>query len=84
MQGIPGLERFIDRLKPGMELDGRIVDVLNDNTVILRVWGNNILTETNHVFQKYDEVILHVRATQPQLVFHIQPVRGDNHGALYA
>ncbi len=84
MYGEPGLERFIDRLKPGMELAGRIIDVLNDNIIILRIWGNNILTETNHSFQKYDEVILHVQATHPKLVFRIQPVRQKKNGALYA
>ena len=85
LSAIPGLERFVDRLSPGMELNGRIVDILDDNILILRVWGNNILTESKYKFNKFDEVILQVQAVRPKLVFRIQPTRHqENNGAIYA
>ncbi len=84
MYGVPGLEKFIDRLKPGMNLEGRIINILADNIVVLRVWGNNILTESNYPFKKYDEIILHVQTVRPKLVFSIRPAHLKGNGAIYA
>ncbi len=84
MYGLPGLERFIERLQPGMVLEGRIVDSLGENIFILRVWGNNILTESRYRFQKFDEVVLNVRSVQPTLVFSIRPADTKQGAAIYA
>ena len=82
--GIPGLESLIDRLEPGMDIEGRIVDVLDQNMFILRIWGHNILTESNHSFQKFSEVILHVRSVEPKLIFSLRSKRSNQDRALYA
>ncbi|MEA3286019.1 MAG: hypothetical protein U9Q77_01400 [Candidatus Marinimicrobia bacterium] len=75
----------MDRLQPGMELDGRIVEVLGNHIYILRIWGNNILTESNHTFNKLDEVVLSVRAVKPKLVFNLRPIAtGNSKGSIYA
>ena len=84
MTALPGLEKLIDRLETGMDLRGRIVDVLDNHYIILRVLGNNILTESYYPFKKFDEVILHVQAVQPKLVFSIRPYENNPQGALYA
>ncbi len=84
LQALPGLEKFVDRLKPGMELEGRIVHVLTNDVFILRVLGNNILAESNYPFKKFDEAILHVRAVSPKLVFHMRPSGLEQNRALYA
>jgi len=82
--GVPGLEHLIDRLTPGLNLEGRIVEVIDSNCVILRVMGNNILTETHTVFHKFDEIVLHVQQVHPKLVFSIKALpRGPREG-LYA
>lgn len=67
-----------------MEIEGRVVEVLNDNIFILRVWGNNILAESNHAFQKFEEVILSVRSVKPKLVFHMRPKGYARGNAIYA
>ncbi len=82
--GVPGLESLIDRLEPGMEIDGRIVDTLGGNYFVLRIWGHNILTESNHKFEKFSEVILHVRSVHPKLVFSLRPNNSTRGQALYA
>lgn len=82
--GVPGLDQFMDRLRPGLELDGRIVDVLDKNIYVLRIWGNNILAESSHNFDRFDEVILHVRAVRPKLIFTLKPAGASSGGALYA
>ncbi len=85
MYGVPGLEKFIDRLQPGMELEGRIVEAVGDHTFILRIWGNNILTESHYPFKKFDEVILLVRSIKPKLIFSLRPnTPSDPEGPLYA
>ena len=81
---LPGLERFIDRLEPGMDLEGRIVDLLGQGIFILRIWGNNILTESSYPFQRFDEAILHVKAVKPRLVFSIRPAREPQGRGIYA
>ena len=84
LYALPGLESLIDNLYPGMKIDARIVEVLKKNTYILRVWGYNILAESNYPFEKFNEVILHVRSTYPKLVFHLQLSPNRTQGALYA
>lgn len=82
--GYPGLESLIDRLEPGMEIDGRIVDVLAKNIYILRIWGHNILTESIYNFEKFSEVTLHVRAVSPKLILKLSPTNNTGRNALYA
>lgn len=84
LQSVPGLEQFIDRLEPGMDLDGRIVDTLGEGIFILRIWGNNILAESSYPFKRFDEVILHVRAVKPRLIFDLRPRAKGGESALYA
>ncbi len=65
-------------------MEARIVEVLSKNIYILRVWGYNILAESNYPFEKFNEVILHVRSTYPKLVFQMRLAPNKRRGALYA
>ena len=81
---LPGLEKVVDRLKPGMDLNGRIVDTLGQGIFILRILGNNILTESSYPFKRFDEVVLHVQATLPKLVFTLRPANMKGGSGIYA
>ena len=84
MLGIPGLDSLVDRLKPGMSIDARIVDVMDHGIIILRIWGYNILTESKIPFEKFEEVVLNVKSVKPRLIFSIHPTTLDRGGAIYA
>jgi len=84
LYAMPGLESLIDRLLPGMDIKARIIEVVGNNMFILRVWGYNILTESNYPFEKFNEVILHVHSIAPKLVFNLRLAAPVNDGGLYA
>jgi hypothetical protein len=82
------LDNLIRRLKEGMRLKGRIVKCLGDNRYLLRIWGYNILTESEQRFEPLEEVSLTVRQVRPHLtfklksekhLFHCRPNEGLNH-----
>ena len=66
------LDQLLRRLHPGKVVDGRIVDVLDQNRYLLRIWGYNILTESEQKFERREEVKLTVKQVHPHLVLDIQ------------
>jgi len=78
------LEELIRRLKPGMKVPARIVECLGHGTYVLRVWGFNMISESHHPFNRFEEVELEVQATQPKLIFNLKPLSDQPGGALYA
>lgn len=60
------------RLHPGMEVQGRIVEVIGGDRYLLRIWGYNILTESHKQFSKFEEVDLTVLQVNPHLVLDIK------------
>ncbi len=57
------------RLKKGIKVKGRILDVPSKNRYVLRVWGYNIYTDSYKKFEKNEEIELTVKAIEPKLVF---------------
>lgn len=71
-----GLDSLLKRLKPGTEVTGRIVDVISENRYLLRIWGYNILTDSQRSFNKFEEVDLKVLQVEPHLVLDIRKKGG--------
>jgi hypothetical protein len=71
----PGLQDLVKRLKPGDHVEARVVDCLEPHAYIIRVRGYNILSHSKYPFRRFDEVELSVKATEPQLVFELRPIR---------
>lgn len=66
-----GLENLLSRLKKGMRLQGRIIDCLGDNRYLLRIRGYNILTSSEQIFEKSDDISLGVVEVEPHLVLNL-------------
>ncbi|MCD6441550.1 MAG: hypothetical protein J7L86_07205 [Candidatus Marinimicrobia bacterium] len=62
------LDNLLRRLRKGMKLSGRIIECLENNRYLLRIWGYNILTYSEQLFQKFDEIQLTVIEIEPHLV----------------
>lgn len=54
-----------------MKLNGRIVDCLGKNRYLLRIWGYNIITESEHIFKQCDEIQLVVKKVDPHLTLDL-------------
>jgi len=68
----PDLDNLFRRLKKGMVLKGRIVECLDRDKYLLRIWGYNILTESEKTFQQFDEIELTVVEVTPRLVLDLR------------
>ena len=66
------LGELLDKLEQGMELTGRILEVLKEDRYILRIWGYNILTGSEKKFYKDEEVDLVVKQISPHLVLKLK------------
>lgn len=62
------LDNLLRRLRKGMRLQGRIIECLENNRYLLRIQGYNILTCSEQLFQKFDEIQLTVIEIKPHLV----------------
>jgi len=62
------LDNLLRRLRKGMKLSGRIIECLENNRYLLRIQGYNILTCSEQLFQKFDEIQLTVIEIEPHLV----------------
>ncbi len=62
------LDNLLRRLRKGMNLSGRIIECLENNRYLLRIQGYNILTYSEQLFQKFDEIQLTVIELEPHLV----------------
>ena len=71
----PNLNDLLRRLEKGMKLQGRIVECYGRNMYLLRIWGYNILTESEYFFNKFEEVNLVVRGIEPHLILDISKER---------
>lgn len=76
------LDMFINRIKKGMVLRGRIIDRLGEDRYLLRVWGYNILTESQSAFAPFDEIKLVVKETNPVIVFDLCSERSPKRQSL--
>jgi len=65
------LENLLRCLKKGMRLQGRIIDCLEDNRYLLRIRGYNILTYSEQIFEKFDDIGLVVIEVKPHLVLDL-------------
>lgn len=61
------------RLRPGMIVEGRIVDVLTEQLYILRIWGYNMVMDSQHLFDRGNEINLAIKAVEPKLVLECLP-----------
>ena len=78
------LDELMRRLRPGMKVRARIVDCLEHGTYILRVWGYNMISESNYPFNRFEEVELEVKEVNPKMVFALKPIREFPGSGLYA
>ena len=65
------LDGLKKRLKKGMTLEGRIIENLGDNLYLLRIWGYNIVTQSDNAFRRFDEILIMVEETNPHLVLNL-------------
>jgi len=72
---VEDLDDLLDKLEPGMVLQGRILEKLMERTYILRIRGYNVVMESDHPFREKDEVRLHVEAVSPRLLLSLKPLR---------
>jgi hypothetical protein len=56
-----------NRLRRGQVIEGRIVLVLSKNTYLLRLFGYNLVMQSKHVFERFEEVEVVVRKVRPKL-----------------
>jgi len=68
----PDLDQLLRRLHEGMQLKGRILRNLGDGRYLLRIWGYNIISESDGWFGENDEVCLTVRRVYPHLLLNFQ------------
>ena len=73
----PNLDDLLKRLKKGAMLKGRIVESFGNGKYLLRIWGYNIVTESEYSFSPFDEVQLKVLQVEPYLVLDLQRTRQD-------
>lgn len=66
-----GLENLTRRLRKGQILKGRIIDVLDQNGYLLRIYGYNILTKSTGIFKKFEEIEVEVVDINPHIVFNL-------------
>jgi hypothetical protein len=72
------LQELLKRLKRGMKVNGRILDKLSENRYIIRIFGYNLLTESEAIFNVKDEVTLTVLDVEPHLKLNISYRRKKN------
>ncbi|MCK4295357.1 MAG: hypothetical protein KAW56_02255 [Candidatus Marinimicrobia bacterium] len=65
------LDKLLKHLKKGMKVQGRIVDCLGDNRYLLRIRGYNILTYSEQLFQRFDDIQLTVVEVEPHFVLDL-------------
>ncbi len=63
----PALNRFLSRLRPGMQLKARIVLCLGNGRYLMRIQGFNLVMHSHFRFNRFDEVVVRVEQTQPKL-----------------
>ena len=72
------LQDLLRRLKKGMKVNARILDKLSNNRYIIRIFGYNLLTESEANFNIKDEVTLTVLQVEPHLTLNIAYRRKNN------
>jgi len=70
---VSGLENLYRRLKPGQILKGKIIDFIEPNGYLLRIRGYNILTQSNGIFQIFEDIIVKVKEVDSHLVLDLMP-----------
>jgi len=71
------LEPLLKRLKKGMRLNGRIIEKLADKLFILRIWGYNIVMDSQYDFRKFEEICLMVKQIEPEFKLELLPRLDD-------
>ncbi len=61
------LKPLLQRLKKGMVLRSRIVYALGNNQYLLRLFGYNLLMESELEFKRFDEIEIEVKKLYPKL-----------------
>ncbi len=61
------LSPLIRKLQKGSLVNGRIVQVLNENHYLLRIFGYNLIMKSNVRFKRFEEVIFKVVRTEPKI-----------------
>ena len=74
------LDQLIKRLEPGRIVRARIVLCLGNNRYLLRIFGYNMISRSEHEFNRFDEVNVEVIATEPRLKLRIAKMRAANSG----
>jgi len=63
-----GLEQLFGRLEKGMIVRARIVYCLGDNRYLLRIYGYNMIMQSNYPFNRFDEVEMMIKQITPKLI----------------
>jgi hypothetical protein len=61
------LQPLLKRLRKGMKIPSRIIYVLGENRYLFRIFGYNIMMESNIQFQRFEEVEIIVDRLHPKL-----------------
>ena len=60
-----------------MRLNGRIIEKLADKLFILRIWGYNIVMDSQYDFRKFEEIYLMVKQIDPEFKLELLPRLDD-------
>lgn len=63
-----GLEQLFGRLEKGMIVKARIVYCLGQNQYLLRIYGYNMVMQSNYPFNRFDEVNIMIKQITPRLI----------------
>lgn len=66
-----GLEQLLGRLQPGMIVQARIVYCLGQNRYLMRIYGYNMVMQSNHPFNRFDEVPIMIKQITPKLIVQL-------------
>ncbi len=67
------LNELLEKLKPGMCLNGRVIEELGKFLFILRIRGYNMVMESEYDFNRFDEIQLVVRQIEPDFQLELLP-----------
>ncbi|MCF7886283.1 MAG: hypothetical protein K9M80_07300 [Candidatus Marinimicrobia bacterium] len=64
------LQNLIDRLEKGMVVNGRVIEHVQDNKYLVRIWGYNIYTKSEKKLKLQDEIKFEIMQLAPNLTLN--------------
>ena len=65
------LQKLLSRLKPGQFIQGRILDKLDNDKYIIRIYGYNIISKSNKHLNIGDELNFEIKGNQNHLTIKL-------------